>query len=151
MHQGIAKDGSDLVPRVVVPEVERVLLTADNWKFDSLLLHDVTQGHPLSTLGFWIMQQTDMVKQFGMLHLLNVNAKTAKPTQPLVGVHRAGRSEAGAVFEADRRGIVSFVCPTFSTCAVCGNRNQILLWHAAPRTPTTTVRMRLTCCSRCTC
>ena len=47
-----------------IPEVEAVLRTADHWHFDAFRLTEASQGYPLSTLGFWLMQQTRVAKEF---------------------------------------------------------------------------------------
>ncbi|DBA92091.1 hypothetical protein WJX77_006602 [Trebouxia sp. C0004] len=47
-----------------IPEVEAVLRTADHWQFDAFKLVEASQGYPLSTLGFWLMQQNRVAKEF---------------------------------------------------------------------------------------
>ena len=47
-----------------IPEVEAVLRTADHWHFDAFRLTEVSQGYPLSTLGFWLIQQNRVAKEF---------------------------------------------------------------------------------------
>ena len=47
-----------------IPEVEAVLRTADHWHFDAFRLVEASQGYPLSTLGFWLMQQNRVAKEF---------------------------------------------------------------------------------------
>lgn len=50
-----------------IPEVEAVLRTADHWHFDAFRLTEVSQGYPLSTLGFWLIQQNRVAKEFSEL------------------------------------------------------------------------------------
>lgn len=55
------------LPNIVsapIPEVEAVLRTADHWHFDAFRLTEVSQGYPLSTLGFWLIQQSRVAKEF---------------------------------------------------------------------------------------
>jgi len=47
-----------------IPEVEAVLRTANHWHFDAFRLVEASQGYPLSTLGFWLMQQNRVAKEF---------------------------------------------------------------------------------------
>ena len=47
-----------------IPEVEAVLRTADHWHFDAFKLAEASQGYPLSTLGFWLIQQNRVAKEF---------------------------------------------------------------------------------------
>lgn len=47
-----------------IPEVEAVLRTADHWHFDAFRLTEASQGYPLSTLGFWLIQQNRVAKEF---------------------------------------------------------------------------------------
>ena len=47
-----------------IPEVEAVLRTADHWHFDAFKLTEASQGYPLSTLGFWLIQQNRVAKEF---------------------------------------------------------------------------------------
>lgn len=39
-------------------QVERLLAGADGWQFDTWRLREATQGHPLSTLGFFLLQRS---------------------------------------------------------------------------------------------
>lgn len=55
------------LPNIVsapIPEVEAVLRSADHWHFDAFRLTEASQGYPLSTLGFWLMQQNRVAKEF---------------------------------------------------------------------------------------
>lgn len=47
-----------------IPEVEAVLRTADHWHFDAFKLTEASQGYPLSTLAFWLMQQSRVAREF---------------------------------------------------------------------------------------
>ncbi|EFJ48255.1 3'5'-cyclic nucleotide phosphodiesterase, partial [Volvox carteri f. nagariensis] len=42
-------------------QVERVLAQADSWQFDTWRLRDVTHGHPLSALGFYLIQRAGLI------------------------------------------------------------------------------------------
>lgn len=46
-----------------------MLATANEWVFDTFRLAEVTQKRPMSTLGFFILQQTGLVRHFGMNEL----------------------------------------------------------------------------------
>lgn len=53
------------VPSHLVPAIEQVLNSSiDEWRFDAFKLAEVTQGHPLSTLGFWLMKKYDIIQHF---------------------------------------------------------------------------------------
>lgn len=55
------------LPNIVsapIPEVEAVLRSADHWHFDAFRLTEASQGYPLSTLGFWLIQQNRVAKEF---------------------------------------------------------------------------------------
>ena len=46
-------------------QVELLLMDAAcSWTFDSFALAEATLGHPLSTLGFYLMQTTGLVSRF---------------------------------------------------------------------------------------
>ncbi|KAG2497449.1 hypothetical protein HYH03_004604 [Edaphochlamys debaryana] len=51
-------------PPAVIEEVERLLADADSWQFDTWRLQEATQGHPLSVLGFFLMQRSGLIRQF---------------------------------------------------------------------------------------
>jgi hypothetical protein len=36
----------------------------DEWRFNAFKLAEVTQGHPLSALGFWLMKRFDLIGTF---------------------------------------------------------------------------------------
>ncbi|KAG2490632.1 hypothetical protein HYH03_011023 [Edaphochlamys debaryana] len=52
------------VPASVLEETERLLAMADGWQFDTWRLQEATQGHALSSLGFFLMQRAGLVKRF---------------------------------------------------------------------------------------
>lgn len=52
-------------PIVLVPEVDKCLRSANNWQFNAFLLKDATNDAPLSTLCFWLLQTTGLVREFG--------------------------------------------------------------------------------------
>ncbi|KAG2501954.1 hypothetical protein HYH03_000452 [Edaphochlamys debaryana] len=43
--------------------VERVLALADSWQYDTWRLRDVTDGHPLSALGFYLIQRAGLLQR----------------------------------------------------------------------------------------
>ncbi|KXZ50318.1 hypothetical protein GPECTOR_17g957 [Gonium pectorale] len=45
----------------VIEEIERVLAQADSWQFDTWRLREVTNGHPLSALGFYLIQRSGLI------------------------------------------------------------------------------------------
>ncbi|PNW82682.1 hypothetical protein CHLRE_06g289400v5 [Chlamydomonas reinhardtii] len=51
-------------PPSVIMEVERLLAGADGWQFDTWRLREATQGHPLSTLGFFLLQRSGIISRF---------------------------------------------------------------------------------------
>ena len=42
-------------------QVQRVLATCDEWQFDAFRLADVTQGHPLSALAFYLIHRQGLI------------------------------------------------------------------------------------------
>ncbi|PNG99237.1 Calcium/calmodulin-dependent 3',5'-cyclic nucleotide phosphodiesterase 1B, partial [Tetrabaena socialis] len=44
--------------------VERLLAGVDSWHFDTWKLQEATQGHALSSLGYFILQREGLVKRF---------------------------------------------------------------------------------------
>ena len=66
-----------------IPEVEAVLRTADHWHFDAFKLTEVSQGYPLSTLGFWLIQQNRVAKDFSESMPSTVNP-SSWATSPLL-------------------------------------------------------------------
>ena len=67
-HKGLARDES-YVPRDLVPEMEQVLGKSEHWVYDTFHLADVTKKRPMSTLGFFILQQSGLVRHFGLNEL----------------------------------------------------------------------------------
>ncbi|GLC65344.1 hypothetical protein PLESTF_000283100 [Pleodorina starrii] len=53
-------------PLPVIEEVERVLARADSWQFDTWRLRDVTNGHPLSALGFYLIHRAGLMPHFSV-------------------------------------------------------------------------------------
>ncbi|KAG2490637.1 hypothetical protein HYH03_011028 [Edaphochlamys debaryana] len=51
-------------PPAMIEETERLLAMADGWQFDTWRLQEATQGHALSSLGFFLMQRAGLVKRF---------------------------------------------------------------------------------------
>eukprot|EP00195_Chlamydomonas_chlamydogama_P016231 CAMPEP_0202895694 /NCGR_PEP_ID=MMETSP1392-20130828/4846_1 /ASSEMBLY_ACC=CAM_ASM_000868 /TAXON_ID=225041 /ORGANISM="Chlamydomonas chlamydogama, Strain SAG 11-48b" /LENGTH=1234 /DNA_ID=CAMNT_0049580803 /DNA_START=259 /DNA_END=3963 /DNA_ORIENTATION=- len=55
-------------PRVpyemVIDEAERVLATADSFEFDAFKLAEVTSGHALSVLGYYLVQRAGLFREF---------------------------------------------------------------------------------------
>ncbi|EFJ44492.1 3'5'-cyclic nucleotide phosphodiesterase, partial [Volvox carteri f. nagariensis] len=47
-------------------QVERVLAQADSWQFDSWRLRDITHGHPLSALGFYLIQRAGLIERLNL-------------------------------------------------------------------------------------
>ncbi|PNH07949.1 putative 3',5'-cyclic phosphodiesterase pde-1 [Tetrabaena socialis] len=54
----------DVVAASLMPAMEAVLATVDDWRFNAFKLAEVTQGHPLSALGFWLMKRYDLIAVF---------------------------------------------------------------------------------------
>ncbi|KXZ50319.1 hypothetical protein GPECTOR_17g958 [Gonium pectorale] len=48
-------------PLPIIEEVEKVLAQADSWQFDAWRLRDVTNGHPLSALGFYLIHRAGLI------------------------------------------------------------------------------------------
>lgn len=42
-------------------QIEQVLFTANTWAFDAYALEEAAHGHPLSVLGFWVLQSTGLM------------------------------------------------------------------------------------------
>ena len=66
-----------------IPEVEAVLRTADHWHFDAFKLTEASQGYPLSTLAFWLMQQSRVAREFSK-RSLSLNQCQLLDQQPVV-------------------------------------------------------------------
>lgn len=63
----------DLWPITTAPveEVEAVLRKADSWGFDVFKLAEVTDGHALSSLAFWLLGNSGIISDLGQPpHLL---------------------------------------------------------------------------------
>ncbi|KAG2445940.1 hypothetical protein HXX76_000543 [Chlamydomonas incerta] len=58
------EEEKDVVAASLVPAMEAVLNTVDEWRFNAFKLAEVTQGHPLSALGFWLMKRYDLIGTF---------------------------------------------------------------------------------------
>lgn len=43
-------------------QLDSVLATCDNWRFDAYALEEASQGHPLSVLGFWLFHATGLMR-----------------------------------------------------------------------------------------
>ncbi|GIL58431.1 hypothetical protein Vafri_13570 [Volvox africanus] len=54
------------LPPPVLEEVERVLAQADSWQFDAWRLRDVTNGHPLSALGFYLIHRAGLIEKLNL-------------------------------------------------------------------------------------
>ncbi|GIL81205.1 hypothetical protein Vretifemale_10268, partial [Volvox reticuliferus] len=54
------------MPPPVLEEVERVLAQADSWQFDTWRLRDVTNGHPLSALGFYLIHRAGLIEKLNL-------------------------------------------------------------------------------------
>ncbi|GFH30816.1 phosphodiesterase, partial [Haematococcus lacustris] len=50
----------------IVDEVMRALESAKHWQFDAFKLCEVTQGHPLSALGYYTLHQAGLITHFNM-------------------------------------------------------------------------------------
>ena len=50
----------------LMPQVERVLATSYNWQFDAFRLAEATGDRALSTLGFFLFNEADLIKQFAL-------------------------------------------------------------------------------------
>mmetsp|Transcript_34412 Transcript_34412/g.76444 ORF Transcript_34412/g.76444 Transcript_34412/m.76444 type:complete len:639 (+) Transcript_34412:160-2076(+) len=58
------REDREFVAASLVPAMEAVLATVDEWRFDAFKLSEATQGHPLSALGFWLMKRYDIIDHF---------------------------------------------------------------------------------------
>jgi len=50
----------------MLERAEQILATSHEWQFDAFALAEATQGHPLSTLAFYLFQREDLVGHFGI-------------------------------------------------------------------------------------
>lgn len=53
-------------PPVVIDQLEAVLATAYDWQFDAFSLNEASQGHPLSTLGYYLFHKQGLIEHFGL-------------------------------------------------------------------------------------
>ncbi|EFJ48257.1 3'5'-cyclic nucleotide phosphodiesterase [Volvox carteri f. nagariensis] len=53
-------------PPPLIEEVERFLSNACAWQFDTWRLRDITHGHPLSALGFYLIQRAGLIAHFSL-------------------------------------------------------------------------------------
>ena len=58
------EDDWHLPPCPPHPQVETLLSRVDDWQFDSFRLYEVTCGHPLSTLAFYLFHRADLIHTF---------------------------------------------------------------------------------------
>ncbi|KAL3135611.1 3',5'-cyclic-nucleotide phosphodiesterase pde1 [Trebouxia sp. C0009 RCD-2024] len=64
--ESIAMPLESVVPASIVPEVERLLKTAENsWQFDIFAFAEATQGHSLSLLFFHLVKQSGLLQVLG--------------------------------------------------------------------------------------
>ncbi|PNW75037.1 hypothetical protein CHLRE_12g499250v5 [Chlamydomonas reinhardtii] len=61
---GVAPRPCQVVPPPVLDDVERALALADEWKYDTWHLAEVTKGHALSCLGFYLLHREGLISQF---------------------------------------------------------------------------------------
>ncbi|GBF94222.1 hypothetical protein Rsub_06492 [Raphidocelis subcapitata] len=50
----------------MLERAEQILATSHEWQFDAFALSEATQGHPLSTLAFYMFQREELVSHFGI-------------------------------------------------------------------------------------
>ncbi|KAF6253310.1 hypothetical protein COO60DRAFT_1547491 [Scenedesmus sp. NREL 46B-D3] len=53
-------------PPLVMEALECALASAHEWQFDAFALADASQGHPLSTLGFYLFHKSGLIEHFGL-------------------------------------------------------------------------------------
>ncbi|EFJ40245.1 3'5'-cyclic nucleotide phosphodiesterase, partial [Volvox carteri f. nagariensis] len=51
-------------PPALLEEVERLLCSCDSWQFDTFNLQEVSGGHALSVLGFYLLQREGLLERF---------------------------------------------------------------------------------------
>ena len=56
-------------PILLVPEVDKVLRGSGGWQFNAFKLKETTNDAPLSTLTFWLLQTTGLIREFGGSYL----------------------------------------------------------------------------------
>ncbi|KAG2451386.1 hypothetical protein HYH02_003987 [Chlamydomonas schloesseri] len=63
-ESGVPARACVYVPAPVLDEVERALALADEWKYDTWHLAEVTKGHALSCLAFYLLHREGLISQF---------------------------------------------------------------------------------------
>jgi hypothetical protein len=53
-------------PPLVMEALECALSSAHEWQFDAFALADASQGHPLSTLGYYLFHKSGLIEHFGL-------------------------------------------------------------------------------------
>lgn len=61
---GASEEEREAIAASIIPAMEAVLATVEDWRFDAFKLAEVTQGHPLSALGFWLFKRYNLIEQF---------------------------------------------------------------------------------------
>lgn len=61
-----------------VPELESVLQTANGWAFDVFALEEASEGHPLSTLAYWLLHTWGLVQELGKEPSISVVASSGQ-------------------------------------------------------------------------
>lgn len=51
---------------VVMDQLEAVLASAYDWQFDAFALNEASQGHPLSTLGYYLFHKQGLLEHFNL-------------------------------------------------------------------------------------
>jgi hypothetical protein len=49
-------------------QLETVLMTVEEWQFDSFKLSEAASGRPLSCLAFFLFTEYDLIKEFNIDH-----------------------------------------------------------------------------------
>lgn len=62
-------EDTSVVVASLLPAMEAVLATVDEWRFDAFKLAEATAGHPMSALGFWF------IKRAGLIESLQIDAQ----------------------------------------------------------------------------
>jgi hypothetical protein len=53
-------------PPLIMEALECALASAHEWQFDAFALADASQGHPLSTLGYYLFHKSGLIEHFGL-------------------------------------------------------------------------------------
>lgn len=61
---GSSEEDREAIAASIIPAMEAVLATVEEWRFDAFKLAEVTQGHPLSALSFWLFKRYNLIEQF---------------------------------------------------------------------------------------